>query len=138
MLKGNKMKNKTKNQKKHKKVCKGHPYSYSDYILNKVCMEMAKKVQQGFLESDPMQDPFRPDLNSDKLVWCIHCSHIYKEKEVKLVKEENMWYCKHYPKCNGAGVGIDIWRLEEQAKQNHTTVEYEIERLKRDYKAIVD
>lgn len=55
-----------------------------------------------------LNDPFAPDLKSEKIVMCIHCDQEYKEKEIKWDEKSELWVCKYWPTCDGAGLGFDI------------------------------
>lgn len=59
-------------------------------------------------EEPDFNDTFAPNLNSSRIVKCLHCGDEYQEKEIKWIPERGMWYCKNYPTCDGAGLGFDI------------------------------
>lgn len=80
-------------------------------------MNYVQKISQGhgkknYDEADDINpdfdDPFAPDLSSERIVVRIHCGEKYKEKEIKWSKTTDMWMCKNYPRCDGAGLGFDI------------------------------
>lgn len=55
------------------------------------------------------KDPFKPDLNSEKIVVCLHCGDEYKENEIRWDAKAALWVCKNWPKCDAAGFGFDIF-----------------------------
>lgn len=71
-------------------------------------IRFGKKDMQNDLNNPDFEDPFRPDLSSEKIVKCLHCGDAYKEKEIRWSKIADMWVCKNYPRCDGAGLGFDI------------------------------
>lgn len=77
-------------------------------------MEDEDDVQDDSQNPD-LEDPFRPNLSSEKMVKCLHCGHEYKEKEIKWSKTADMWVCKNYPRCDGAGLGFDIHHIDEMS-----------------------
>ena len=70
---------------------------------------MKQKIEGDF------EDPFAPNPNSEQIVTCIHCGEEYKENEIKWNKEADLWVCKNYPSCDGAGLGFDILPKESNA-----------------------
>lgn len=53
-----------------------------------------------------LNDPFRRP-EEPRQVHCIHCSEQYCSSEIKWDGRSELWVCKHHPKCDGAGHGID-------------------------------
>lgn len=89
------------------------PNCYSD-----TKKQVQNQMENGENDSDDLQnpdfnDPFRPDLNSEKIVKCLHCGDEYKEKEIKWSKTVDMWVCKNYPRCDGAGLKFDIHHKDD-------------------------
>ena len=56
-----------------------------------------------------MDDPFKPDLTSDKRMTCAHCRKSFPEKKVIWGYRYGswLWWCP-IAGCNGAGVGFEI------------------------------
>jgi len=61
-------------------------------------------------------DPYGPDPNSEKIVYCLHCGDEYKEKEIKWDPRLGIWKCKNLD-CNGGGLGFDIF-YKDQMEEN--------------------
>ncbi|MFC1995596.1 HNH endonuclease signature motif containing protein [Chloroflexota bacterium] len=53
-------------------------------------------------------DPFASKWGSYGLVYCLHCGDIYPENKAKWDTDEEIWRCKNYPDCSGAGIGYDL------------------------------
>ena len=53
-------------------------------------------------------DPFGPPAGV-VLVECLHCERRFRSSE--MVQAEGLWWCKHYPACDGAGFGFDIFEV---------------------------
>lgn len=72
------------------------------YVSRDEMLELKKKILSY------KNDPFAPKWNSIKLVYCLHCGDIYPESKAKYDSKADMWWCKNYPDCNGAGIGFDL------------------------------
>jgi len=48
------------------------------------------------------------EFHAGTLVWCMHCERAYPMEE--MVKALDLWWCKHYPHCEGAMMDIQSWR----------------------------
>jgi len=68
---------------------------------------MTSSKQDSFLNAD-YEDPFQPPAGS-RPVKCEYCGEIYESKEMFWDSECEIWVCRNWPKCNGAGYGVDIY-----------------------------
>ena len=76
-------------------------------------MGKIKKAQKNKKIDGDFNDPFAPNLNSERIVVCLHCGEEYKENEIKWDKKADLWVCKNYPRCDGAGLGYDIHHKDD-------------------------
>ena len=70
----------------------------------------ATRLHQEDCDHEPdFDDPFAPDLDSDREVVCLHCTAEFLEKEVVYEKRFGtfLWRCPT-DGCDGRGVGFDI------------------------------
>ncbi len=64
---------------------------------------------------DEMHMMFEDDegeFHSEAYVWCLHCERAYKMAE--MVRVEDLWYCKHYPECDGTLIAVRGWARERE------------------------
>jgi hypothetical protein len=54
-------------------------------------------------------DPYAPDWKSTALVCCTRCGTTYRENEIWWNPDATLWVCKHWPNCEGAGLGFAIF-----------------------------
>ncbi len=59
-------------------------------------------------------DGFGPREGSKDKVRCIHCGEEYEERLVRWDEKAALWVCKNWPECDGAGVNVDLWRLDKE------------------------
>ncbi|NOY40701.1 MAG: hypothetical protein GXP26_02525 [Planctomycetes bacterium] len=67
---------------------------------------MTNSSQNSFVDAD-YEDPFRPPTGS-RPIKCEHCGETYESKEMFWDSEYEIWVCRNWPKCSGAGYGVDI------------------------------
>lgn len=70
------------------------------------------KRAQNLVAADE-RDPFGPPLALCE-VYCIHCGEKYWSDQIKWDPAEQLWVCRHWPECGGAGFGIDIHDVSQQ------------------------
>lgn len=63
--------------------------------------------------SDPYQPPTPPER-----VKCLHCEKEYISDEMKWDGVHGFWSCKYFPKCDGAGYGVDIFDVDFEQKNS--------------------
>jgi hypothetical protein len=56
-------------------------------------------------------DPFGPPQKL-ALVTCLLCDETYLSSEIAWSALGELWVCKNYARCGGAGYGIDIFDAE--------------------------
>jgi len=56
-------------------------------------------------------DPFGPPDEVVR-VRCLHCNEEYDSNEITWNGQSELWVCKNYEKCGGAGYGMDIFDAE--------------------------
>ncbi|HEX6964100.1 MAG TPA: hypothetical protein VF175_19690 [Lacipirellula sp.] len=66
-----------------------------------------------FLNAD-YNDPFQPPAGV-RPVRCLHCGEVYPSSEIRWSRRADLWVCKNYDKCGGAGYGMDIHDAERRS-----------------------
>ena len=67
---------------------------------------MVNSNRDSFMNAD-YDDPFQPPVGS-RQVKCLVCGEKYQSSEIKWDCEAQLWVCRNWPKCSGAGYGISI------------------------------
>jgi hypothetical protein len=47
------------------------------------------------------------EFHEKVVVWCLHCERAYPMAE--MVQAGDLWWCKHYPECEGGMLDIKPW-----------------------------
>ena len=67
------------------------------------------------LAAPDYNDPFGPQPNSDRELYCIHCERFQWEREMTWRPDpdfDGFWGCKHVD-CDGVGLDKDLWPVAE-------------------------
>lgn len=70
-------------------------------------MKRKRKTQSPRSPGPDYNDPFQPPQR-ERLVRCLHCDELYSSSEIQWSPTADLWVCKNYPHCDGAGFGFDI------------------------------
>jgi hypothetical protein len=92
-------------------ICK-KKYKKSNYEQCFDCLPDERKKQIEKRKEPDFDDPFAPNLESEKIVKCMHCCDTYKESEIKWDSSTELWVCKNFPSCNGSGLGWEIFYID--------------------------
>lgn len=58
-------------------------------------------------------DPYGPPQSICE-VFCIHCGQRYWSDQIKWDPAEQLWVCRDWPNCSGAGFGVDIIEVTDE------------------------
>ncbi len=72
---------------------------------------MGRHNNESLLDAD-YDDPFQPPWS--RSVRCDVCKQIYQSEEMWYDTPSELWVCRDWPKCRGAGYQIDIYDAKHQ------------------------
>jgi len=71
---------------------------------------MARHENEGFLNAD-YDDPHQPPPWS-RPVRCEVCQQVYQSEEMWYDLDSELWVCRNWPECSGAGYQVDIYNTK--------------------------